>query len=62
MSDGKDKKSRRQESKHLFFDWSQQRVKKNAEVLVCKERAKPNRYQINAIVNGGFVNVQLVAT
>jgi hypothetical protein len=31
-------------------------------VLVCKERAKPNRYQINAIVNGGFVNVQLVAT
>jgi len=36
--------------------------KKNAEDVVCKERAKSNRYQINAIVNGGIVNVQLVAT
>jgi hypothetical protein len=38
------------------------KIQKNAEDVFCKERAKSNRYQINAIVNGGFVNVQLVAT
>lgn len=38
------------------------KIQKNAEDVRCKERAKSNRYQINAIVNGGFVNVQLVAT
>ena len=37
-------------------------IQNNAEDVRCKERAKSNRYQLNAIVNGGFVNVQLVAT
>ena len=40
----------------------QRKFRRKAEDVVCKERAKSNRYQINAIVNGGIVNVQLVAT
>lgn len=46
---------------HLCFS-EVSKVSSKAEGFDVQERAKSNRYQINASVNGGFVNVQLVAT